>query len=228
MPLNTHKIVKSGKYTEVYTYERPQAYGFSVDRQVKRGVRKAESKRADNVLRSKRSLVRRIMANSTRVKPIFVTLTYQSNQDDREQVVQDIRQWLRGLREYRDVEYLYVLERQERGAYHVHMLVFNHSFINIELMRQIWQDVIDEDARVNVKRTNDMVHIANYLGKYLGKDFAAGNKRAFSCSRGLISSEEMRFYRTYFNYYSKGSCIYSGGYFMDDGTFVKCDIYYET
>ena len=231
MPLFNQKIVRSGKYVEVKRYERPQANGYTVDttrRTYKK--RKVAALREDSISRARNTLLRRVLANSKKLKPLFVTFTYERNELDRAVVLNDFKRWIRLMRQYRDLEYVYVLEPQKRGAWHIHVLIFNHCYLDIDLIRNLWQETVDEYARVNIKQTNDAKHVAFYLAKYLGKEPGSGHKRMYSCSRGLVSSEEFNYYRTYFSAYKpkKAECLFHSKYFMYDGSAVDLTIYYES
>lgn len=224
------KVTKSGKYYEHRKYYIPNVRGFSVEsRRVVR--RKALERRTDNVGRARNTLIRKVLANAERTKPLFLTLTYASNMEDRAQAVADFKQYVRLLRSvYGKMDYVYVLETQERGAWHIHVLIFNQRFLRIEVLRHLWNETIDEDARVNIKKTADSKHVAFYIAKYLGKEVCAGNKRLFSGSRGLNKPVELITPFSARNYSMQfyGECIYSGGYFTPRGSFVEVNIYYET
>jgi len=229
LELITTKVTKSGNYYEVRHYERPYVRGYTVDRAVP--LRKPSSeRRSDNISRARNTLIRRVLANSTRNKPLFLTLTYASNMQDRDKAVSDFARFVRSVRRlYGKLDYVYVLETQARGAWHIHVLVFNRDYMRIEPLRLLWQMNIQEDARVNIKSTNDSKHVAFYISKYLGKDASLTYKRAYSASRGLASPIEHCYPHHRKNYTLPvfGECIYSGGYFTELGGFVNIDIYYE-
>jgi len=229
LELVSTKVTKCGNYYEVRHYERPYVRGFVVnDRPTVR--KQATERRADNISRARNSLVRRVLSNSTRKKPLFLTLTYASNMEDRERAISDFRRFVRSVRRlYGSMDYVYVLERQERGAWHIHVLVFNKGYWRIEPVRLLWQMTIAEDARVNIKSTNDSKHVAFYIAKYLGKDATLAHKRAYATSKGLATHEEQTYpnYRKNYTLNIPGECIYSGGYFTELGGFVQVNIYYE-
>ena len=55
----------------------------------------------------------------------FVTLTYAENMTDNARISSDLRQFFKRLRKmYGPMEYLYVKERQARGAWHMHCVLF--------------------------------------------------------------------------------------------------------
>ena len=124
------------------------------------------------------------------------TLTYRANQTDREQARADFSKFLRLVRSgWRGVvgvpnwQYVAVLERQDRGAYHIHCAV--KGFQRIKFLRAAWfkalggsGDEAGEQTPGNVDVTNPdkarwghtgrewkVNKLAGYLTKYLAKTF---------------------------------------------------------
>jgi len=205
MQLMTRQTIISGNYVENKQFSRPIGYGFRVKRdEITR--RKHGEKRHDNIARAKKKIFRLTMANEMRYRPIFLTLTYKENMCDRSRAQKDIARFFRLLRkEYPRVGYLYVLERQQRGAYHFHILLFNVAFIPLSILQRIWTYGYND-----VVKTQDAQHCAFYLCKYLGEDFDQNfNTRAFSRSHGLLSP--VMFRHVVMELYNKGNLLYEGG-----------------
>lgn len=101
-----------------------------------------------------------------------------------------------------------VLERQERGAWHIHVAVNGRQ--NWKLLRSIWLSVIVKsgtDGAVNDSSGNRKMRalfnqfggkgramrhrIATYIAKYVGKDVGAStfNKKRYWTSRGIVLPE---------------------------------------
>jgi len=126
----------------------------------------------------------------------LLTLTYRENVEDREQVKVDFKQFLKYLRHgldgkggLKDWRYVAVLERQERGAYHVHIAV--QGFQPISFIRQCWYKALgssiyakgaDTPGQVDVtsprfdhgssrKREWATHRLASYIVKYMSKTF---------------------------------------------------------
>jgi hypothetical protein len=214
------RVIKSGNYVEVYNYERPVAYNFQVRRED--SIRKAVEKRKDNINRARKRIVRLALANAQKMRSIFITLTYAENMQDREQCMHDVRAFFRLMkREYPRSAYLYTLERQKRGAWHVHMLVFNVAFIDMSWLDKAWRF-----GFTNVKSTTDDKHRAHYIAKYLGKDMSEGNKRVFSCSLNLLQPEEFKYFLNTPHFVRGKKLVYSTGYFNPMGNFVTLKIFY--
>jgi hypothetical protein len=111
----------------------------------------------------------------------------------------------RRLNKMQDFHYVAVLEKQQRGAWHIHVAVSGRQ--NWKLLRSIWLSVISKsgtDGAVNdstggfkrycaFKRIGGkgraMRHrIASYIAKYIGKDAGAStfNKKRYWTSRGIV------------------------------------------
>lgn len=155
------------------------------------------------------------------------TCTYRDNEEDREKVRKDFAQFLRLIRtgftvkhaddtktKYRpiiDWQYVAVLEKQERGSFHIHCGV--KGFQYIKTLRAAWYKAIggngDEKGEltlgsVNVtapkKRWGSGVRewktekLAGYLTKYLQKTFdeSAAEKKRYWHAKDLKSPEVQR------------------------------------
>lgn len=233
------KVAKCGNYVEVRRYSVPVIRGFTRTSYSYRhkdpftGETETGSteKRSDNVSRAKGRLVRKVLANSRTMRPLFLTLTYRDNMSDRGDAVRDTQAFVRHIKEtHGDIKYLYVLETQDRGAWHCHMLIFNYKFIDVDLIRLAWDMASNQDgARVDIKKTENAKHVAFYLAKYLGKEFVTLNARAYTSSWGLSDAE----FDYYFKYLhvkpNKLEHVWSGAWFAADRTqFIELNIYYDS
>ncbi|MDZ7659639.1 hypothetical protein [Fodinibius sp.] len=118
-------------------------------------------------------------------KPYFVTLTYPERYPvDREEYKSDLDTFLKRLkRAAGDVEYLWRLEAQKRGAPHYHLLLYIERDINLSLFKkwvsQNWFEVVQRNwdikdgkhlrAGTNCKRINDFRQASYYVSKYMAK-----------------------------------------------------------
>jgi hypothetical protein len=114
----------------------------------------------------------------------------------------------RRMNRVKDFHYVAVLERQERGAWHIHVAV--HGRQRWKLLRSIWISVISKsgtDGAVNDSIGNGkrkwlfeywggkgraMRHrIATYIAKYAGKDGDSStfNKKRYWTSKGIVVPE---------------------------------------
>lgn len=101
---------------------------------------------------------------------LFITLTYQENQDNLEIVSKDFDRFIKKLRRYfeksnKKTEYIAVREPQERGAWHIHLLLKSFDgelYIQKSELAKLWGH-----GFVNVKRLDGITNIGAYLTAYL-------------------------------------------------------------
>lgn len=161
-----------------------------------RWVGKSEAEReADNVDRAARrakSEVRR------RCKFMgleeMLTLTYKANQTDEALCKRHMDLFIKRLRKLiPDFRYVAAFERQERGAWHVHMAVhrvqshFMQAGVRVKsynLIRAIWRSVVgDLGGNIDVSKRQKsarktVAQLAAYLSKYMTKAYAEGEQHS--------------------------------------------------
>lgn len=102
---------------------------------------------------------------------LIISLTYTENMMDQKKLYKDFEKFMKSLRyKYRDkttIDYINVVEPQERGAWHTHTLLrFNdvkYIYISREEIRAIWKHGVE----VDVRRPEDVDDIGAYLTAYL-------------------------------------------------------------
>ena len=158
----------------------------------------------DNVKSIKRAFNNlRKLINCNYDKPSYikyVTLTYAENMQDNSRIRLDFQQFVRRMKaKYGAFEYIYVKEKQRRGAWHLHcVFFFDHPspyMPNTEddhPVRDMWGQ-----GFVNVKGfSDDINNLGNYLCAYFTDDKETGKKgsrlmnyesgvRLYNCSRGV-------------------------------------------
>lgn len=107
---------------------------------------------------------------------VMLTLTYSDNQTDEVQAKSDLRKFRMSLqKKYKKVKYVWIMERQNRGAIHFHIyLSFN--------LREKWRKRWWPHGFANVRVLKDSA--VGYMSKYLSKcdDSFKGNRYAISQS----------------------------------------------
>lgn len=101
---------------------------------------------------------------------LFITLTYKENMTYTERLYTDFDKFIKRLRyKYRDrstIDYISVVEPQERGAWHCHLLLrFNNLdsvYIPNDELREIWKH-----GFVKINRLEGVDNIGAYLTAYL-------------------------------------------------------------
>lgn len=140
------------------------------------------------------------------------TLTYRENIEDRELVKKNFKEFLRLVRSgipgvcsgIPGWQYVAVLERQDRGAYHIHCAV--KGFQKIKILRACWYKALgsrpdatgaDTPGQIDVtsprarwgatQRQWDTNKLASYISKYMHKTFDenATEKKRYWTAKGL-------------------------------------------
>lgn len=140
-----------------------------------------EEQRRDNQVRATRRAAANIRRDLLTVSADrMITLTYVSNQQDRFAALNHLRQFIRVMRRlFPYWQSVAVLEYQKRGAIHFHVAV--SGYVDIAVVREEWQQIIEEKSIVNMSfqpdgRGNACGKLASYMGKYLAKDIDEGRK----------------------------------------------------
>lgn len=117
----------------------------------------------------------------------FLTLTYKENMVDRKRALMDLKNFRKKvLRKIGVFEYLGVMERQERGAWHFHIIVFNHGKeFNYEILQELWKHGSINVKFINAKKESNYGRMANYLTSYLSKNDIEQNKKAYFTTKGV-------------------------------------------
>lgn len=123
----------------------------------------------------------------------MLTLVYRSNQQDLALCKKHLKEFVRRVRRViPDFLAVAAFERQQRGAWHVHMACKRIATVlpgsggvrmkSYDLLRAIWRSVTKEHGgNVDVSRRKatsqrSPARLANYISKYITKAFAEGDK----------------------------------------------------
>jgi hypothetical protein len=160
-------------------------------------------KAADALKRSARrakTTCRRLIQSSGLME--LLTITYRQNQLDRDLCKKHFKEWVRRMKKALGGSFTYVasFERQERGSMHIHLACHKlprhveHQGVKIQAWRlgtEIWRSIVGKDnglcfvggkTRFGSPRgkTQSLAKIAQYVSKYIMKDYAdspAGSNR---------------------------------------------------
>lgn len=158
-----------------------------------KAARGSSEKRQENELRAVRRARSRmrhlILATGA---DHLLTLTYRENMMDFDKAASDLKRFVRLVKAaLPGWVYIAVAENQKRGAWHWHLAVVGRQ--NVELLRSLWRQVVGEgNIDVNPpkgKQSTRRLALVKYLGKYLAKGFAEGNRtlnaRRYRASMGI-------------------------------------------
>lgn len=215
----THKVVICGNTAEFYEYQFPIPFNKIRDSDIKRGKRKGNVKRIDNLFRARQNVRRIILCNVT-PNSKFLTLTTKDTILDVVEFKNMLKNFFRQMKRYGyPLNYLYVLERQlerglkegNEGSLHAHIIVFNDEKIPLEILNKAWHYGRSEIKVVNGLRVenNERVRdIGAYICKYITKESELEfGSRCYNCSIGLKRPEEVRIH----------------GYKMEDSFYVPSE-----
>lgn len=144
----------------------------------------------------------------------LLTLTYRRNEQDREVVKTDFKKFLRLVRKQeKDWKYVAVLEKQDRGAFHVHVAI--KGWQRVSFLRRCWYQAlggrgdetgegtpgqVDVTSPRKARWGTQLTHwktskLAQYLTKYLSKTFdeTSSEKKRYWHSADAHKPQRSRF-----------------------------------
>ena len=112
----------------------------------------------------------------------MLTLTYRENMTDTSRLQRDFKLFITRLRQYGAFEYVAGIEKQSRGALHLHLAISALPFwmrtsngVKIKsanLVRSVWRGVVGADngnIDLTRPRRNACHRVASYISKYISK-----------------------------------------------------------
>ena len=199
------KYIFCGDYLILKEYSIPYVLGQSKSDNCIKGFSDDNSannpKRIDNLKRARDTVASYVYTNLTPYTK-FLTLTTKDTVLDVPVFQRKLQTFLQAMkRKGYDLDYLYVYERQTKrgkkegnsGSLHVHMIIFNDEYIDMDILKKCWSHGRVELKILNGLRCkNDKVskelirNPASYVCKYITKESVAEwNEKVFRCSKGL-------------------------------------------
>lgn len=183
------KVVLSGDRLEKYSYSVPIMCDFKREYSIKKDKSKNNEKRIDNLERARQSVRRIIWCNLTPYTK-FLTLTTKENIQDKKVFKRKMTTFLQALkRNGYDLDYLYVFERQKRGAIHAHLVVFNAEYLPMKVLKKYWRNGTPHIKILNGLKygTDERICDAGaYICKYITKETVnEWGSHCYECSQGL-------------------------------------------
>lgn len=180
------KVVLSGEYLEVLNFKRAIK---PPKQKKKKGVKRSSSSKLSSIIynqmRARKQVKRLVLCNFEYHQCTMLTLTYAENMQDVAKAKKDFNLFMKRLRYHLGIDflpYIYVIEFQDRGACHFHAIL-GSPFIDFNLLTSVWGF-----GHIWIAKINNNIHLANYICKYLSKDFIdvrLAGFRAWQSSRGL-------------------------------------------
>lgn len=140
----------------------------------------------------------------------FITLTYKDNMQNPAQLIRDIKMLVKQTKRTSNItpKYIYTIEKQKRGALHVHMIA-NKAFRyqinkNTRLELKDWHKGFTNVQTLSNFDNDFKTYL--YLFKYMGKAQRVGST-FIHCSRGFDKTKVCD-YRNYINVLTKENLLY--------------------
>lgn len=188
------KLVKSGSVYELYEYEKSVHLGNKNNPLGRKKQATEENKkryRKDTLASAKKTVRRLINANvdAWGQRPKFMTLTFADNIQNIKMANYEFKKFRQRLEYMVNVKlkYLCVIEFQERGAVHYHVVFFNLPFIKNDIIADLWGQ-----GHIKINAIDDVDNVGAYVSKYMTKNDddiektkGLEGKKSYFTSRGL-------------------------------------------
>ena len=189
------KLICTGDRIEIYKYDKPIKTGHTNNSEGrKRGIKGNANSRNESLNIARNKIIRIVESNKD-IWSSFITLTYKENMEDIEISKKDIRLFLKKVRnDFEGFKFLYVIEKQARGAFHYHIITnlkldTAHEFVNV-FNERYWGK-----GFIYIQQVDSITNIAKYISVYLTKDLIETyGKHVYSHSRGLNQPLELKCY----------------------------------
>ncbi len=217
------KVVRTASYVEIWEYEKPifiknkhiEEIICIEDVQIEKDISKRktfdeltteeQNKRLERMsktrLDAKWKLLRLVDCNFDD-KTSFLTLTTKKNIQNRNEFTLLLKTFIKRFNYHifntkkSELKYLAVLERQKRGAWHAHILLFEVPYVPHEKLLLLWGlgavriNKVDVDSKENRGR-----YVTKYFEKGIGQELLESfGKKAYLSSRNLKKPEETKIY----------------------------------
>lgn len=207
-----HKIVNTGNVIETFSFSRPYIKGYSKKPYVQ-GNQPTDHKSTvcpNNYNRAKTQVKR--LLNSNMDLRFFITLTFAENRTNVKECNIDFDRFMKRLKrsQSKELKYLAVIEFQQRGAVHYHVLL--NTGLPAKYLERIWSH-----GFVKITYVKDMNGSAKYISKYMTKhrDERMKGQKAYFTSRNIKKPQILEFEH------------YDELEFFLDGLFFQYSLFFE-
>ena len=181
------KLTIAGKVIEIVDYEMPILKGYTANRKGRKNACfTSEETKAEN--RSKTGQrARKTVRDTANANPQlnkFLTLTFAENLTDIKCARYEFDKFIKRLKcIHKDLQYIAVIEFQQRGAIHFHLLC-NLPYVDVNFLgEKVWKL-----GFVRLNRLDNIDNVGAYVTKYMSKDNLDERligKKCYSMSKGL-------------------------------------------
>ena len=184
-------VQTGGEFLELTNYEKPVKVGWQWLFPLQKPEKKNLEKLKRNLSTTRRDCQLFTLANLRRGRDSFLTLTYDENQQNFAISSEHLYLYFKKLNYHiyktkkSILKYQWVLELQDRGAIHYHVILYDIGFVPQEILSKLWGR-----GRVWIEEVKQE-GMVSYLSKYITKEtgIPAGVKM-YGCSRNLVKPEK--------------------------------------
>lgn len=189
------KLILSGNIAELYQYQYPIVKNITHKKSGRKNekntdsVTKAENRKKTQA-RARKEVTRLINSNASQMTK-FITLTFSENITDIKKANHSFKIFIQRLKYYlktnskQHLKYIAVIEFQDRGAIHYHLLC-NVPYIQNSILHKIWKN-----GFVRINKIDDIDNVGAYVTKYMNKDLSDNRlqgKKCYLTSKNLEKS----------------------------------------
>lgn len=138
-------------------------------------------------VQSTRRIIKRIVHNQDFEDTSFLTLTFKENVVKKDVALYEFKKFIQRLNYFlyktkkKQIKYLAVPEKQQRGSYHFHIILFDVPYIPKQQIQDLWGL-----GFVQINKVKDANHLVSYIVKYITKDFI---REAGKCKKKILTSK---------------------------------------
>lgn len=132
-----------------------------------------------------KSRIRRLINSNLNKDSIFFTLTYAENMIEEKQARRDWKNFIARLNYHypETKKYLFVIEKQKRGAFHFHCVLFDAGFIPYDALVKIWGK-----GHIQIGSIENTANLGAYMSAEMGKEYQKQGitGKRYGSSSGLV------------------------------------------
>lgn len=184
-------MIISGNIVEIFEYENLNTKCPDRDmNEVRQGSGKDEAENYQKRQRERRQTVTRLINCNFSPGDKFLTLTFSDNKTDVKECNKYFHDYTKRMRrKYPGFHYVAVIEFQERGAVHYHLLC-KQPYIPQKQLLKLWGH-----GHVWINRIDHVDNLGAYVVKYMSKeldDSRLKGLKGYNCSEGLQRPMELK------------------------------------
>lgn len=180
-------------------------WNFEANKESKCKVKESSKEQQKRNKNRMKDMLIKLAINNFEQTDYFCTVTYKRNERLYSRARKDYEVFLNRLKKlYPEIKYLGIMERQKRGAWHLHIILRYEGYLDFKIINRLWNnrnyfdEEIQRDFRGYIKIENRLkgikdaaAYISKYISKSLDSNYNKGKKLSFR-SRNLDYPLEWR------------------------------------